>query len=132
MVFARRVFFWAGVYGIAVLVPMLFLEERIGRDYPPATNHPEQYYGFLAVALAWQVAFLVIARDVVRFRPLMIPAVLEKLVPAGFAIWLFVDGRLAGVALAPFLVDVLLGALFLASWLRVPPRAPAAAAGPGG
>jgi hypothetical protein len=130
MVFARRVFFWAGVYGIAVLVPMLFLEERIGRDFPPASNHPEQYYGFVAVALAWQLVFLVIARDVVRFRPLMIPAVLEKLLPAGFAIWLFLGGRLAGVALAPFLVDVLLGALFLASWLRVPARARTGQPGP--
>jgi hypothetical protein len=31
------------------------------------------------VALAWQVAFLIIARDVQRYRLFMLPAILEKL-----------------------------------------------------
>ena len=37
------------------------MEARVGRDYPPAITHPEYFYGFLGVAAAWQVAFLVIA-----------------------------------------------------------------------
>ena len=72
MVFARRTFLIAGVYGLLALVPMYFLEGRIGRDIPPPITHPEYFYGFIGVAVAWQVAFLVIARDPVRFRPLMI------------------------------------------------------------
>lgn len=83
MSLARRVFFWSGVYGILVLFPMYFLEDRIGRDFPPATNHPEQYYAFLGVALAWQFAFLVIAKDPLRYRPLMVPAIAEKFLSAG-------------------------------------------------
>jgi hypothetical protein len=48
---AKRVFFWSGVYGLVVLLPMYLLEESIGRQFPPATNRPEQYYGFIGVAL---------------------------------------------------------------------------------
>ena len=73
---------------------MYFLEGRIGRDTPPPITHPEFFYGFLGVAVAWQAAFLVIARDPVRFRPLMVPAVLEK---AAFALAIVpVAGRSAG------------------------------------
>ncbi|TWU23634.1 hypothetical protein [Bythopirellula polymerisocia] len=50
--FAKRVFFWAGVYGVILLVPQFFLEAQIGRDYPPAITHPEHFYGFIGVALA--------------------------------------------------------------------------------
>ena len=34
MRFARIVFTVAGMYGIVVLVPPLFLESKFGRDYP--------------------------------------------------------------------------------------------------
>jgi len=118
MNFAKRVFFWSGVYGIVVLLPMYFLEEKIGHDFPPPTNHPEQYYAFLGVALAWQLAFLLIARDPLRYRPLMIPAIAEKLLAAGAVIWLFMNLRIDGATLAPFLVDVLLGGLFIISYVK--------------
>src|SRR5690348_4962103 len=74
MPFARRVFLLAGWYGLLVMVPMWFLG---GRQIPPL-NHPEYYFGFVGLCVAWQVAFLVIARDPVRFRPLMLVAILEK------------------------------------------------------
>jgi hypothetical protein len=118
MTFARRVFLWSGLYGIAVLVPMYFLEERIGRDFPPATNHPEQYYAFLGVALAWQCVFLLIASDVRRYRLVMLPAIAEKFLPAGAALWLYAGGRIGLTLLAPFLVDLVLGVLFALAFLR--------------
>jgi hypothetical protein len=58
----------AGIYGLIVLVPQLFSESRIARDYPPVITHPEYFYGFLGVAIAWQLCFLVIAKDPVRYR----------------------------------------------------------------
>jgi hypothetical protein len=61
-VFAKRVFFRAGVYGLIVLVPLYFLEDRLGRIFPPPLTHPEDFYGFIGVALAWQLAFLTISR----------------------------------------------------------------------
>src|ERR1041384_3861354 len=79
MKFARVVFLVAGIYGLLVLVPQFFLEARIGRDTPPPIPHPEFFYGFICVAVAWQVLFLVLSRDPVRYRPMMIPAMLEKI-----------------------------------------------------
>ena len=78
MTFARRVFRFAGIYGLIVLPPQYFLETRIGRDAPPPITHPEFFYGFLGVAIAWQVAFLIIALDPRRYRPLMLAGVIEK------------------------------------------------------
>ena len=71
---ARWIFLIAGIYGVLVITPFYFLEDQIGRDYPPAITHPDVYYGFIGVTLAWQIAFLVIATHPLRLRPLMLPA----------------------------------------------------------
>lgn len=97
MTFARRVFFLAGIYGLLALSPMYFLEERLGRDFPPPVTHPEHFYGFVGVALAWQLAFLVIARDPRRYRLMMLPSILEKL-SFGGAVWvLFLQERVSPI-----------------------------------
>ena len=111
--FARRVFAVAGWYGIVVMLPQYFLEARIGRDYPPPIAHPEYFYGFIGVVLTWQALFLLIARDPVRFRPAMIPAILEKFVFAVPCIVLFLQHRLALTTLVAALIDVILFALFI-------------------
>ena len=120
MRFAKIVFTVAGVYGLLVLVPQYFLEGRYGRDFPPPVSHPEHYYGFVGLALVWQLAFLLIARDPARYRPLMLVAVLEKL-SFGLAVpTLFALGRVAPLVLAPAGVDLLLAALFVAAYLKTP------------
>ena len=78
MKFAKIVFWIAAIWGILILTPLYFMFDVIGRQDPPVITHPGFYYGFVSVGLAWQVAFLVIARDPMRFRLMMIPAVLEK------------------------------------------------------
>jgi hypothetical protein len=112
MVLARRVFLIAGIYGLVVLVPQYFLEAKTGRDYPPAITHPEYYYGFVGVALAWQAAFLIIARDPVRYRLMMIPSMLEKVSFGVAAIVLFAQGRLPPLLLAAGIGDLLFCAAF--------------------
>lgn len=127
MTFAKRVFFWAGVYGILALAPLYFLEGRIARNFPPPVAHPEYFYGFVGVALAWQVLFLILSREPVRYRMMMLPAILEKLA-FGFAVWvLFLQGRLAPLTLGPASVDLLLAVLFAAAYLRTPKASPSSA-----
>ena len=120
MLFARRLFLVAAGYGFLALVPQYLLFEKNGRDYPPAITHPEYYFGFIGVALAWQVGFLVIARDPVRYRLLMLPAILEKALFGIPAVVLFVAGRLATPMFAAGTVDLLLGSLFAVAYLRTP------------
>jgi len=73
MRFAKVVFWVAGIWGVLVLAPLYFIFDLIGQKDPPAITHPGFFYGFVGVGLAWQIAFMFIARDPMRFRPLMIP-----------------------------------------------------------
>lgn len=116
MKFARWMFGLAGVYGLLLLVPYYFMEDLIGREYPPAITHPEFFYGFVGTAVAWQVAFLVIARDPARYRPLMPAAMLEKASFGLAAIGLWQSGRIPASVLAFAGVDLLLGAGFVAAF----------------
>lgn len=118
MTFARNTFRWAGIYGVLALVPQYFLEAQVGRDYPPAVTHPEFYYGFLGVALAWQALFFGIARDPARMRPAMIPAVLEKTSFAAAVPVLWALGRAPAILLAPAAIDGVLAVLFVMAYRR--------------
>src|SRR5215217_6035002 len=79
MRFARAVFLVAGVWGIVVLTPLYFLVDLTGRRYAAPMDYPQFFYGFLSVAMAWQIAFLVIGSNPSRFRAFMIPGMIEKL-----------------------------------------------------
>ena len=119
MVFARRVFLTAGLYGLVVIAPQLFLEAKTSRDFPPAITHPEFYYGFVGTALAWQAAFLVIARDPIRYRPLMlVAALIEKGVFGIAGLVLYAQGRVPTLIVLFAGIDLVLGLLFLESWRR--------------
>jgi len=118
MKFAARVFNVAAIYGLIVLAPQYFLAEKAGRDFPPPLTHLEYYYGFIGIAIAWQLVFLVIARDPVRFRPLMLVAVVEKAAFGVPAIVLYSMGRLSAQLLGAGLIDLTLGAFFIAAYCR--------------
>ncbi|HYG82104.1 MAG TPA: hypothetical protein VD861_17020 [Pyrinomonadaceae bacterium] len=120
MKFARRVFFIAGVYGLAVLAPQYFLEAKNGRDFPPAITHPEYYYGFVGVALVFQLVFLIIARDPTRYRAMMVPSILEKASFGVAAVVLYLLGRIHAFTLVFGVVDLLLGALFVVAYAKTP------------
>ncbi len=118
MNFARRVFLIAGIYGVLVIAPMYFLEERLGRDDPPPITHAEFYYGFIGSALAWQILYLVLSRDPQRFRPLMPVAIFAKLTFGIAAPILFAMGRASGTVTALASVDLLFAALFAAAYVQ--------------
>lgn len=119
MKFARRLFNIAGIYGLLVLVPQYFMEAKNGRDYPPPINHPEYYYGFVGVAIAWQVLFLILARDPKRYRLMIIPAILEKLSFAIAAFILYAQQRLGTTMLLAASIDLLLGVLFIVAFAKL-------------
>jgi hypothetical protein len=124
MRFAKWVFLLAGASGILLIVPLYFLERQTGEDYPPAITHPEYYYGFIGVTLAWQFMFLVIASDPVRYRTAILPSMLEKV---GFAVAipiLYAAGRVAGVWLGFAAMDATWLVLFVVAYVRTPREVP--------
>jgi hypothetical protein len=42
----------------------VFLIDVAGRQYVPPSAYPQFFYGFLSVAMAWQIAFLLIGSDI--------------------------------------------------------------------
>jgi hypothetical protein len=98
---------------------MAFARAVFGIDYPPPITHPEHFYGFVGLALVWQLVFLIIARDPARFRALMIPSILEKASFAIPAFVLFLQNRVPGAVLAFGTIDLVLGTLFFLAWFRL-------------
>ena len=123
MKFTKVVFWIAGIWGVLVLTPLYFMFDVIGRQDPPAITHPGFYFGFISVGLAWQVAFFVIARDPVRFRLMMIPAVLEKFGYGATLTALYLQHRLHTSDLVFGGVDALFGVLFLGAFFKVSEKA---------
>jgi hypothetical protein len=122
MQFARRVFLAAGVYGLLVITPMYLLESRIGEQQPPPITHVEYFYGFVGLALVWQLVFLLIARHPIKYRTLMLFAVLEKasfglVVPILFAI-----GRAPFPILIGSTIDLVWLVLFAIAYGKTPGR----------
>jgi hypothetical protein len=114
---ARWIFWLAGLYGVAVLLPQYFLLEQIGRDTPPPVTHVEYFYGFVGLALVWQIAFFVIGQHPVRYRAFMPVAVLEKLsfgIPCAV---LFVRGQLPKSVFVFGIIDLTLAAAFVVAWV---------------
>jgi len=122
MKFAKAIFWIAGIWGLLVLTPLYFLFDVIGQKDPPPITHPGFYYGFVGAGLAWQVAFLFIARDPLRHRPLMIPSILEKFTYGLAVVILVVQGRMHASDLMFGGADLIFGILFLLAYFRAPGR----------
>jgi hypothetical protein len=118
MKFARIAYRIAAVYGILVLVPLYFLIDKIGHDSPPAVTHAEFYYGFIGVALLWQLVFILIATDPARYRPIMLISILEKIVYTIPVLILYSSGKASGSTLVPALIDPIFGVLFVTAYVK--------------
>jgi hypothetical protein len=118
MKFASTVFRVAAVWGVLVLAPLFFMFDGSGVTGNPPFTYLQAYFGFLCVTLAWQLAFWVIGSDPVRFRPLMVPAMVEKF---GFVLALtvlYMQGRVGPSEVLPAVPDFVLGALFVAAYAK--------------
>lgn len=124
MTFVRWLFRLAGVYGLLVLLPMYFMEDQIGKEQPPAITHPEYFYGFIGVSAAWQLVYLLIGLDPLRYRHLMWLGTVAKSSFGMAALVLYLQQRLSGQVLAFAMIDLALAMLFLIAWWRcgsIPP-----------
>lgn len=69
---AKSIFLIAGVFGLLSTVPLLLTENAMG------VKQPEFYYGFVCLNICWQILYLFLSSDPVRYRPMMIPSFLAK------------------------------------------------------
>jgi hypothetical protein len=107
--FAKAVFWIAGALGLLAAGGLYF---------QPGTYI---YYGLIAGVLAWQVVFFLIAWDPHRYRPIMIPAMLEKLIWVVTLGYLHLRGQVTASQLASGgIPHGLLGVLFVIAYIRMP------------
>jgi hypothetical protein len=119
MRFAKYTFLIAGIYGLLALLPMYFTEAQYGVDNPPAITHPEFYYGFIGVAVAFQIVFIIISRDPFKYRTLILPSIIEKFSFVIAVAILVYAGRTSGLIVIGAGIDALLGTLFSISWFKL-------------
>ena len=122
MKFAKIVFNAAGVWGIVVLTPLYFLLDITGRQYAAPTAYPHFFYGFLAITMAWQIAFLAIGSDPVRFRLLMIPSIFEKASYVVTLLLLYGQARISPADVMAAIPDSVLGVLFVIAFAKTAVR----------
>ena len=120
MKFAKWVYRIAGIYGILVLLPFYFVETNPLAIPLPALTNPEYYYGFVGLGIAWQVVFLIISTDPVKYRLLMLPSLIEKFSFAIAVAVLLSSGRVGPYIIPGAGIDTVLGVLFFISFLKIP------------
>jgi hypothetical protein len=118
MRFAKIVFVAAGIWGLAVLPPFYWLVDITGRHYDVPTQYPQFCYGFMSITLAWQIAFFVIGSNPARFRPLMVPSMLEKFGYVVTLAVLYAQGRVSSTDAQAIVPDLILGVLFVAAFVK--------------
>jgi hypothetical protein len=118
MRFAKIVFVLAGIWGLAVLPPFYWLVDITGRHYDVPTQYPQFFYGFMSITLAWQIAFLVIGSNPARFRPLMVPTMLEKFGYVVTLAVLYAQGRVSSTDAQAIAPDLILGVLFVVAFVK--------------
>ena len=110
MKFATWTFRVAGVVGLLVTIPLLFGESVMG------VRQPEFYYGFVFLNICWQIAYVVVSLDPVRYRPVVLPAILAKGSGAATLIWLFLQGRISGQWVPAAATDAAFSILFIIAY----------------
>ncbi len=112
--FPSRMFRWAAIYGVIVLLPLYFT------PLPPQMG--EVLLGFVGLALVFQGLFWTIGSDPAKYRALMPYAVAEKLVFGLPTLLLYFRGYPMQPPVALFAsIDLLLGLGFFFAWRKTPP-----------
>lgn len=112
--FPARMFRWAAIYGVIVLLPLYFT------PLPPVGA--EALLGFVGLALVFQAVFWIIGSDPAKYRLLMLPAIAEKLVFGIPAVGLYLRGYPVPPPVAVFAaIDLALGLGFYLAWRKTAP-----------
>ena len=110
MKLAKWIFLIAGILGLLSTVPLAFAEKVM------AVKQPEFYYGFVFLNICWQILYLFIFLDPVRYRPMMIPAFLAKSSGTVALTWLYLLGRVPSQWIAIGAVDGVFAVMFLVAF----------------
>jgi len=116
MKLAKWIYLVAGVFGLLVMAPMALAEKAIEQIMPPAVYHPEFFYGFVLLNACWQILYLFLSTDPIRYRPMMIPSFLAKASGVAALTWLSLQGRISSQWTVTIIVDGIWALLFVVAF----------------
>jgi hypothetical protein len=119
MKFTKYTFWIATIYGVLIIFPLFFSEQKLGIDYPPPINHAEYFYSFAAVTLVWQVLFIFIAVNPIQLRPVIVPCILEKLCLLPAFVILFPQGRFPYFWVPLMVADIIFATAFIIAFRKL-------------
>ena len=99
MKLAKWIFLIAGVFGLLSTIPLAFAEKMMG------VKQPEYYYGFVFLDICWQILYLLLSSNPVRYRLMMIPSFLAKGSGTVALTWLYLLERVSSQWIAIGAVD---------------------------
>ena len=118
MKFVKWIFRTAGVFGLLTMIPIIFAEKLIEQIMPPAVNHPEFFYGFVLLNICWQMLYLILSKDPLRYRMMILPAFLAKASAPLAIVWLVLQDRIPSQWMQTAIMDGAFALLFLvAFWI---------------
>jgi hypothetical protein len=113
--FSRMVFLVAGVFGLLLLVPLAYSAIVDSQTFLPALGGGGLFFlDFVLQYLFWQVLYLVLATDPVRYRPMMIPAFFSQVIGVLNPQWLYLYGFRYWIPVA--VVEAALAILFVVAY----------------
>jgi hypothetical protein len=107
---AKWIFLIAGIFGLLSTIPLAFAEKVM------EVKQPEFYYGFVLLDICWQVLYVFLSTNPVRYRPMMIPAFLAKGSGTVALTWLYLLGRVSTQWVAIGALDGVFAVLFLVAF----------------
>ena len=113
--FARISFALAGVYGLAATLSLYFRA--------PLSPDTQWLHAFAGAAAATQLAYLLIASDPVRFRPVIPVGIVSKFSFAIPMTLLYARGAVGPDSFVFALIDYALAILFAVNFVLLKPRA---------
>ena len=93
MKLARWIFLVAGILGLLMVAPVAFTLVAGGKTIlPDAANLGLFIYVMVLQHICWQILFIILAREPIRYRPMMLLASFVEALTSLNPIWLFFFG----------------------------------------
>jgi hypothetical protein len=114
MKLAKWIFLIAGIFGLITTIPLVFAEKMM------SVQQPEFYYGFVFLDICLQVVYIIISTSPIRFRPMMIPAILAKASGTIALTWLYFTDQVSLQWITIGAIDGVFAILFLIGYFSTP------------
>lgn len=118
LIVIKTIFLTSGIYGLIIMLAMLLSEKQFSHENPPQLTHLEFYYGFIGVCIAFQILFILIAKNPLKYKLMMVPAILEKFSFGLVVIVMHYQKNIPNTVFVFGLIDLIFLCLFIYAFIK--------------